>query len=99
MEKVRQQVEQSLIEKAWADEKFRSELIADPKAVIERHIGQALPQNTVIKVVEETPSTLYLRLPVNPDNLSDEVLDLVAGGAPPDVPGGKCETQTCPLKF
>lgn len=83
MDQERQQLEQKLIEKAWTDEKFRSELIATPKEVIERLIGQGLPQNLKIEVVEETADTLYLRIPVSPDELSDTELDLVAGGAPP----------------
>lgn len=99
MEQARQQLEQQLIEKAWGDEQFRAELIANPKKVIERLVGQALPQNIEIKVVEETADTLYLRIPVNPEDLSTEDLDRVAGGVPCDEPGGKCETQTCPIHW
>lgn len=80
MENTRATLEQQLIEKAWTDEKFHTELINNPKPLIEQVLGQALPQSIKINVVEETVDTLYLIIPVNPDNLPDEMLDLVAGG-------------------
>lgn len=80
MEQERQMLEDRLIEKAWRDETFRAALLADPKAVIEAELGQALPQGITVKVVEETADTLYIRLPLNPDHLTDAMLDLVAGG-------------------
>lgn len=81
MEKARQYLEQQIIEKAWADEKFRTELIASPNKVIEQFLGQALPQSLHIKIIEETSDRLYLVIPVNPEQLPDAVLDLVAAGA------------------
>ncbi len=98
--------ERKLIEKAWQDDQFRQELIANPKKVIEQEMGCALPANINIKVVEETPDTLYLRLPVNPAGLSDETLEKIAGGFPhrpcptacPDCPGFgycPCDVQYC----
>ena len=80
MEQERQILEARLIEKAWQDETFRAALLADPKGVIEAELGQALPQGITVKVVEETADTLYIRLPLSPDQLTDELLDLVAGG-------------------
>lgn len=81
MEQERKILETRLIEKAWRDEAFRAALLADPKGVIEAELGQALPRGIIVKVVEETADTLYLRLPLNPDHLSDGILDLVAGGS------------------
>ena len=55
---------------------------SDPKAVIERELGRA-PRGVEIKVVEETPTTMYLVLPPKPpavDELSDEGLDHAADG-------------------
>ena len=80
MEQERQILEARLIEKAWQDETFRAALLADPKGVIEAELGQALPQGITVKVVEETADTLYIRLPLSPDQLTDELLNLVAGG-------------------
>ena len=88
MDQERQRLETRLIEKAWQDETFRAALLADPKGVIEAELGQALPRGITVKVVEETADTLYIRLPLNLDQLTDELLDLVAGGKPiKDCPG------------
>lgn len=79
-------LEAQLIERAWQDEAFRQALLSNPKAVIEAEFGQKLPEDLQIKVLEETPNLMYLVLPMNPDqltdqDLSDEELDLVAGGS------------------
>ena len=100
------ELEKVLIEKAWQDDQFRQELIANPKKVIEQELGCVLPAEINIKVVVESPDTLYLRLPANPDNLTDEELERVAGGlnhrpcpdACVDCPGFgycPCNTQYC----
>ncbi len=80
-------LEALLISKAMADEAFKSELISNPKAVIAREIGQELPQDVEIEVLESTPKKLYLVLPLKVESgeipteeLSDKELDAVAGG-------------------
>jgi len=80
-------LETLLISKAMADEAFKSELISNPKAVIAREIGQELPQDVEIEVLESTPKKLYLVLPLKVESgeipteeLSDKELDAVAGG-------------------
>jgi hypothetical protein len=78
----RRDMEADIIARALKDEGFARELRADPKAVIEREVG-TLPEGIEIKVVEETPDTLYLVLPAHPSpgrQLSDEDLERVAGG-------------------
>lgn len=95
MEHERQILETRIIEKAWRDETFRAALLADPKAVIEAELGQALPQGITVKVVEETADTLYIRLPLNPDQLPDEMLDLVAGGNE----ASPCGPVACKINF
>jgi len=68
---------------AMTDEVFRKELIADPKAAIEKLSGKELPQGFKIKVVESDPA--YAATFVLPDfigeAIDDEDLDNVAGGA------------------
>jgi hypothetical protein len=79
--RTRRDMEAEIIARALKDEGFARELRADPKAVIEREVG-TLPEGIEIKVVEETPSTLYLVLPAHPSpgrQLSDEELERVAG--------------------
>lgn len=72
-----------VIAKAWKDETFKRELLNNPRATIERVFGHAIPAHVEIKVVEETPDTLYLILPAQQDTggeLTDEELMAVAGG-------------------
>lgn len=76
----RQELEQKLIKKAWEDSEFKKQLLSDPKAVIEKETGKSLPENIEIKAVEETSKTVYIRIPKNPEELSDDELDNVAGG-------------------
>lgn len=76
----RQDLEEKLIKKAWADSEFKKQLLSDPKAVIEKELGKALHENLVVKAVEETSNTVYIRIPRNPEELSDSELDNVAGG-------------------
>ncbi len=60
---------------------YREALVSDPKAVIEKHLGHPLPQGLNIEVVEERPNTLYVVAPAPAnDELSDEDLEMVAGG-------------------
>lgn len=81
--KSRSEFEAELIAKSWKDEAFKQELIDNPKAVYARELGQQLPENLKIRVMEETADTIYLALPKTPqvsEELSDEALEAVAGG-------------------
>ena len=82
----RHDFEADLISRAWKDEAFKQEIISNPKAVYAKELQQELPESLEIRVLEETPTTLYLVIPQNPANaqvseeLSDEALEAVAGG-------------------
>lgn len=80
-------MEMRLILRAWKDEKFKKELIANPKEVIRRELNINIPDDVEIHVVEETPNKLYFVLPASAtqDETSDDELDgedlkNVAGG-------------------
>lgn len=80
----RQELESKLIAKAWQDETFKQELLSNPKVAFAKEMGQPLPENIEIRVLEETPTTFYIVVPKNPEvseELSDEALEAVAGGA------------------
>lgn len=71
---------------AWNDDAFRRSLVADPKAVIAKRLGQPLPAGITVTVHEESPTHFHLVIPTKPDQnteLSDEELEQVAGGASP----------------
>ena len=97
--KPRQALEAELIDRAMKDDGFRQELVRDPKSVFERELGIHVPADMAIKVLEESPTTVYLVLPRRLANagveLSDEELQAAAGGASGwDTCGDTCE-GTC----
>ena len=76
-------LEVALVEKCWKDPEFKKQILADPKGMLERHIGKKLPGDLKIFVHEENAETLHFSLPPAPTNateLSDEDLEKVAGG-------------------
>ncbi len=80
-----QDYEAAIIKKAWEDDKFRQELIANPKAAMERVFNIKFPDNMKLEVHEESPTVKHLVLPVKPgfhsnQKLSDNDLEAVTGG-------------------
>ena len=69
-----------LVAKCWADEGFKRQLLADPKATLKAE-GVELPAGLSCKAVENTDKVFHLVIPARPTELSDEELDQVAGGA------------------
>lgn len=53
----------AMIARAWKDEAFKQEVFCNPKAVIEKKLGEDIPASINIKVFEETAHTFYLVLP------------------------------------
>jgi hypothetical protein len=85
-------IEQLIINKAMEDEAFKQELFSNPKAAITKELNVELPDEVEIEVVQQTPQKLYLVMPLNveqqeilKDELSEEQLEAVAGGATPAV--------------
>ena len=80
----RDTVTSRVIERATRDPQFRQELLRDPTKTVELELGVRIPDGTEIRVVEETPSRLYLVLPprsmATGQELSDQDLEQVAGG-------------------
>ena len=75
-----------IIAKCWADEAFKTKLLADPAATLKAE-GAEVPAGLTVKAVENTDQVFYLVIPAKPTDLSDEDLDKVAGGG---IPGGFC---------
>lgn len=77
--------ELDIIVKAWRDERFRKDLLSDPKKAIENEFGISVPQDMKISVHEENDSSIHLIVPSVPSNftsedLSDDELKEVIGG-------------------
>jgi hypothetical protein len=85
MAKLRQKMEQQLIEKAMKDESFRKQLVEDPKSTFELEMGVILPESLKVKVLQEDQHNLYLVLPkmqseAGESELTEAELSSVAGG-------------------
>lgn len=76
----REELTKEVLEKAGADKDFKKALMDNPKETLGR-LGVQVPEGVEIRVVEESPQVLYLVLPVNLDELTDEQLDNVAAGS------------------
>jgi hypothetical protein len=79
------EMKRRLIERSLQDDVFRQQLLADPRAIIEREIGTQLPEDLRVVAVEETADTIYLVLPSTSPvgeggGLTDQELEAVAGG-------------------
>jgi hypothetical protein len=84
--KARDDFESKIIIKAWEDEQFRKELLANPRQKLGMEFGQEVPSNLDIEVVEETGNKICFVLPRKPTSVtadgvfSDEALNGVTGG-------------------
>jgi len=65
--------------RCWADPVFKAQLLADPVAVLKAQ-GFELPEGLHISVLEDSPALVHWVIPARPSELSDAVLDAVAGG-------------------
>jgi hypothetical protein len=87
----RAEMERRLIQRSMEDEDFRQRLLDDPKGTLEQEMGDRLPEDVEVRVVEETAESIYLVLPsASPlvgegGELSDEELQRVAGGYTADA--------------
>ena len=84
--KIREATLSRLIVKSWENDEFRKEFVADPKRMLEKELGQKIPDDLEIQVLEETGSKVYFTIPSKPQSatatgaLSDEALQPVTGG-------------------
>ena len=68
-----------VVAKAWGDEAFHAQLLADPNAALAGE-GIEAPDGKKFAVVEDTADLVHVVLPARPTELSDDDLDAVAGG-------------------
>ena len=85
--KQEQKLMQEIIQKAWEDATFKSELLSDPVMAIEKLTGEKvrLPEGKTLVVNDQTDeSTVYITIPasgeMNDIELNEEQLEAVAGG-------------------
>lgn len=86
-----QEFEYKINTKCWEDESFKNDFIANPAATLELFTGSpiSLPEGKKLKVLDQTDSEnkIYINIYPEPNldemQLSDEQLELVAGGSSP----------------
>lgn len=79
----RRDLEARIVARARADEEFRQRLMTDPRGAVVEETGISVPESVQIQVVEETPETAYLVIPMNRTAVSDAELELASGGNSP----------------
>jgi hypothetical protein len=90
-----------VISRAWADEEYKARFVSDPVAVL-HEAGLETPEGMEFRVVENTADVLYITLPPAPAEeleLSDDALELVAGGATAGTASSMATASTigCPI--
>ena len=82
-----QKLFQNIVQKAWEDNSFKQELMANPIATIEKLTGEqvVLPEGKTIVVRDQTDnSAVYINIPAEQKmddvELNEEQLEAVAGG-------------------
>ncbi|MBM7564807.1 NHLP leader peptide family RiPP precursor [Paenibacillus sacheonensis] len=73
-----QELKQQIIEKAWTDEEFKAQLIADPKKALNDAFGISIPDGFEIVVIEETGTKVALVIPENPSKSTNPPHNLQA---------------------
>ncbi|MEM6718282.1 MAG: NHLP leader peptide family RiPP precursor [Bacteroidota bacterium] len=82
-----QKIYAQVVNKAWEDEAFKQELVANPVEAIEKLTGTKLelPEGKTLVVRDQTnESKFYINIPASTNEdveLSEEQLEAVAGGA------------------
>lgn len=95
MEMTRGEMNDLLAKFATKDDEYRQALHEKPKEVVAKQFNMDLPDTLEVKVLEEDASTVYVVLPhvvESGDELSDEDLEQVAGGAM--VKEANCDNAT-----
>ena len=79
------------IARAMKDKAFKSRLMANPTATL-KEAGVDVPDDVVVKVVENTATEVHMVLPyyaddqVSDDQVSDDALERIAAGRTPYEP-------------
>jgi len=84
MKMTRGEMQDLLAKFASSNPQYRSALLKNPKAVVEKQFNMTLPDNVKVQVVEERADTIYVVVPhavAAGAELDDADLEKVAGGS------------------
>ena len=94
----RGQLWDKIVEQAQSNPKYMAALKSDPRTLMEKQLGTAIPKSVNIKVIEEAADTYYVVLPAfakEGSELSDSDLEKVAGGSTVKGNASCDNTQGC----
>ncbi len=82
----------TLAQKAWESSAFKEQLMKNPASTIESVTGYKMPSDIKIVIDDQTDdSNIYFNIPrqvdINEIELTDEQLEMVAGGSDPFLVG------------
>jgi hypothetical protein len=96
----RGQLWDKIVEQAQTNPKYNAMLKSDPRGLLEKQLGTAIPKSVNIKVLEETADTYYIVIPAfakEGAELSDSDLEKVAGGSTVKGNASCDNTQGCAI--
>ena len=82
----RHNIEQRIVQRAWADPEYRARLLADPRGALAEELGVELPERIRVEVVEERPDLLCIVVPVDTSGTPLPEARVMMGMAPDDQP-------------
>lgn len=95
-----------IVQKAWEDAQFKTDLMANPAEAIEKLTGKKLnlPQGKTLVVRDQTDeSTVFVNIPAKPNTedveLNEDQLEAVAGGIKIPLGGGIVIDFPMPILF
>lgn len=88
----REELQIRIAEALAQDPQFRDRLVSDPRAVVSELTGLSMPEAVKVTVHQESLSDIHLVIPASSSALSEEDLELVAGGA---AWGNPCQACGC----
>jgi hypothetical protein len=83
----RQEMEGLIVQRAWKDEIFRSEFLADAKGTIEKYAGQKLPADLKVVALAEDDKIIHFVIPPKPAD-ADQAGERKYGHHRGDEPAG-----------
>jgi hypothetical protein len=78
------ELERRVLERAGSDAGFRARLLRDPRRALGELLGTQLPERLRVQVVEETPDSLCIVLPVDLSGLGHDAVWSMIGRRPED---------------
>jgi hypothetical protein len=67
----REYAERRLVNRAWRDEAFLKELLANPKAAAAQELGVEFEDDAQVVVHQEPPNSLHIVLPMKPADITE----------------------------